>query len=314
MVARLAGGPVTSLPPNELGRIPVLEYHLIGEPAGRWTRTPAELRADMQLLYDRGYRPVNMTDVLDKNLNLPAGMSPVVFVFDDASPSQFRYIEKGDSLEIDPTSAIGVWLDFQRAHPDWDSRAVFCVLSGAEAGRSFFGNKGIEGQKSEWRFRKLQFLAQKGFEICNHTLWHMTMSKYGDDAVQEQIARLDLAVDSALPGYRIRTLALPLGEWPKNKALAHAGKWTDPKTGKVRSYDYDAVLLVAGGPARSPYDTAFNPLLITREQILGDQLRKMLDQMDKSGNRYVSDGNASVVAKPAQTAAPSAPKAAPVTQ
>jgi peptidoglycan/xylan/chitin deacetylase (PgdA/CDA1 family) len=298
MIARLAGGPVTSLPPNELGRIPVLEYHLVGEPAGRWTRTPAELRSDMQLLYERGYRPVNMTDVLDRKLNLPAGMSPVVFVFDDASPSQFRYIEKGDSLEIDPTSAIGVWLDFQKAHPDWDSRAVFCVLSGAEAGRSFFGNKGIEGQKSEWRFRKLQFLAQKGFEICNHTLWHMTMSKYGDDAVQEQIARLDLAVDSALPGYRIRTLALPLGEWPKNKALAHQGKWTDPKTGKVRSYDYDAVLLVAGGPARSPYDTAFNPLLITREQILGDQLRKMLDRMDQTGNRFVSDGNASVVAKP----------------
>jgi hypothetical protein len=52
--------------------------------------------------------------------------------------------------------------------------------------------------------------------------------------------------------------------------LAHEGKWADPKTGKARSYDYDAVLLVAGGPARSPYDTAFNPLLITREQILGE--------------------------------------------
>ena len=93
---------------------------------------------------------------------------------------------------------------------------------------------------------------------------------------------------------------MPLGEWPKNRVLAHKGTWTDPKSGKTRSYDYDAVLLVAGGPARSPYDTAFDPLLITREQILGGQLRKMLDRMDQTGNRYISDGNPAVIAKPEQ--------------
>ena len=58
-----------------------------------------------------------MSDVLDKKLNLPRGLSPVVFVFDDASPEQFRYIDKNGKLEIDPTSGIGIWLDFTKTHP-----------------------------------------------------------------------------------------------------------------------------------------------------------------------------------------------------
>jgi hypothetical protein len=39
-----------------------------------------------------------MTDVLDKKIQtLPRGTSPVVLVFDDASASQFRYLERGGS-------------------------------------------------------------------------------------------------------------------------------------------------------------------------------------------------------------------------
>ena len=35
-----------------------------------------------------------IAQMLDKNFaDVPDGMSPVVFVFDDASPEQFRYIE-----------------------------------------------------------------------------------------------------------------------------------------------------------------------------------------------------------------------------
>jgi peptidoglycan/xylan/chitin deacetylase (PgdA/CDA1 family) len=296
-----AAGPTTALPPNELGRIPILEYHLIENytQPSQWRRSPGELKADLQLLYDRGYRPVNMVDVLDKKLDLPRGTTPVVFVFDDASPSQFRYIERNGSLEVDPASGLGIWQEFQKTHPAWKNKAVFCVLSGAEAGRSFFGNKGIEGQKSEWRLPKIRYLKEQGFEICNHTQWHMQLSKYGDAQVQEQIARLAIAVDSAVPGYRIRTLALPLGAWPKNRVLAHKGTWTDPKSGNRTDYSYDAVLMVAGGPAKSPYDPAFDPLRLPREQIFGRMLVRMLDRLDKDSTRYVSDGNPAVIAKPA---------------
>src|SRR5690606_11587602 len=232
---------------------------------GQWQVTPEAFRAHLALLYERGYRPVNLTDVLDRRLDLPRGLSPVVLIFDDASPSQFRYVEAADgTLTTDSTSAVGMLMDFARRHADWDTRAVFCMLSAAEAGRSFFGDKGIEGQKSAWRFPKVRFLHEQGFELCNHTLWHANLSKYEDAFVQEQIARGELAIDSVLPGYDVRTFALPLGVWPQNRELAWRGSWTDPESGRTLRYEYDAVLLVAGGPARSPYDPEFDPKRLPR--------------------------------------------------
>ena len=289
--------------PNELGRIPILEYHLIGAKEGRWEVEHQNFRRNLQMLYDRGYRPVSVSELIDKKLDLPAGLSPVVFTFDDASPGQFRYIERGDSLVIDSTSAVGIWLDFRRTHPDWSNRAVFCMLPAAEEGRSFFGNKGIEGQKTEWRHRKLKVLADSGFELCNHTLWHAQLIKYSDEFVMEHLARVQMAVDSAVPGYKLRTLALPLGLWPKNRALAAQGSWRDPKSGRTITYKHDAVLLVSGGPARSPHDPQFDPLRLTRVQVFGDALEETLDWLDAHGRRYVSDGDATVVARPPATVA-----------
>ncbi len=276
--------------PNTLGRIPILEYHLIGQQEGRWERHHEAFRQDLELLYERGYRPISVSQLVDGDIDLPAGLSPIVFTFDDASPSQFRYIERDGRLEIDSTSAVGIWLDFRRTHPDWSNKAVFCLLSGAEAGRSFFGNKGIEGQKSEWRLQKVRFLAEQGFELCNHTLWHANLSKYSDAEVQEQIARGVMAIDSAVPGYRVRTFALPLGAWPKNRDLARTGSWKDPRSGRTVSYDFDAILLVAGNPVRSPRDPAFDPLRLERVQVVDGALVRLLDRLDRMGDRYVSDG------------------------
>ncbi|MGH7447412.1 MAG: hypothetical protein ACRELT_07615, partial [Longimicrobiales bacterium] len=58
--ARTDNGPRSDLPPNELGRIPVVEYHLFGAQETRWTRTPENFRKDLELLYERGYRPVSL--------------------------------------------------------------------------------------------------------------------------------------------------------------------------------------------------------------------------------------------------------------
>ncbi|HUF26081.1 MAG TPA: polysaccharide deacetylase family protein [Gemmatimonadaceae bacterium] len=291
-------GPSADRLPNELGLIPILEYHLIGDAEGRWQRQHERFRADLELLYRRGYRPVTLGQLVDRDLDLPAGLSPVVFTFDDASPSQFRYVEHEDGrLEIDPTSAVGIWLAFSREHPDWENKAVFCLLSGAEAGRSFFGDKGIEGQKTKWRFSKLRFLAEQGFELCNHTLWHANLSRYEDSFVQEQIARGVMAIDSAVPGYRVRSFSLPLGAWPKNRDLAHTGSWTEPRTGRVVGYSFDVVLEVAGGPARSPHDPQFDPRRLPRVQVYANELERMLDHLDRSGTRYVSDGDPRTVAR-----------------
>ena len=146
------------------------------------------------------------------------------------------------------------------------------------------------GQHREWRFLKVKWLADNGFEVCNHTLWHAQLSKYPDSVVQEQIARGQMAIDSAVPGYKIRTFALPQGLWPKNRALAWRGSWTDPKTGKTIAYINETVLEVSGGLVRSPFDPQFDKTRITRYIVFGTELEKLLDQLDKSKSRFVWDG------------------------
>lgn len=261
-------------------RIPVLEYHLIGEKDSRWGRSRDGFRRDLETLYKRGYRPINVSQLVDRAFDIPAGTSPVVFTFDDASPSQFSYIERNGKLEIDPSSAVGIWLDFSKTHPDWGKRATFCLLPGAAAGHAFFGDKGIDGQKTEWRLPKVKFLAEQGFELCNHTLWHAQLSKFSDAMVQEQIARGVLAIDSAVAGYRVRTFALPQGLWPKNKALATAGRWTNPRGGKVVEYKFDAILEVSGASGGTAYGPGFNTHSIQRYQILGENLAGYLDRIE----------------------------------
>jgi polysaccharide deacetylase len=299
----MSGIPNPNRVPNEMGRIMVLEYHLITDHNSDYARERGQFRKDLELLYNRGYRPVNMSDVLDKKLNLPRGLSPVVIGFDDASPEQFRYIEKNGKLEIDPTSGVGIWLDFRKTHPDWNNKAVFCLLNGAAAGHNFFGDRGIQGQKSSWRFQKVKWLADNGFELCDHTLWHAQLNKFSDAFVQEQIARNALAIDSAVPGYKIRSMALPQGLWPKNRALASKGSWTNPRTGKTVSYDWPVVFEVSGGPMRSPYDPAFNPGKTPRIQVIGNAIESTMNKLEQSGNMYISDGDPAVIAKPAASTA-----------
>jgi hypothetical protein len=288
---RAAGDTARGRPANHMGRIPVLEYHVIGgDKDALYTRTVASFKADLADVYSRGYRPITVAQMLDKDFSdVPAGLSPVIFVFDDASPSQFSYIEgPNGQLTIDPNSAIGIWQDFAKAHPGWKNRGTFCMLNGADAGHNFFGDKPkYGGQKPEWRFKKVKWLADQGFELCDHTVWHMKLSQYPDAAVQEQIARNQMAIDSAVAGYKVRTMALPYGLWPKNRALAWQGSWTDPKTGQVHSYHFDAVLEVAGGPTLSPYDPKFDPHNITRIQAVGNDIHTVLDHLDKTNTRFV---------------------------
>jgi peptidoglycan/xylan/chitin deacetylase (PgdA/CDA1 family) len=289
-------GPITPASAASMGKVPVLMVHLVADTDAVWTITKERFRRTLDTLYAHGYRPITVAQMIDKRIDVPAGKRPVVFTFDDASASQFRYLEKNGQLEIDPESAVGIWLAFSATHPDWKPRATFCMLSGAEAGRSFFGNKNIEGQKTEWRFRKLQFLRDQGFELCNHTLWHANLAKYPEAFVQEQIARGQLAIDSAVPGYKVRTFALPLGVWPKNRALAQRGEWRDPKSGVVTRYDYDAILEVAGGPSVSPFDPAFNAHAIKRFNVFFNSVDSLVARLERGANGYVAGGAPAPVA------------------
>src|SRR5437879_9856197 len=55
------------LDPSHAGRIPVLEYHVIGgDKNAEYTRTIASFKADLEDVYKRGYRPITIAQMLDK--------------------------------------------------------------------------------------------------------------------------------------------------------------------------------------------------------------------------------------------------------
>ncbi|HEX9937945.1 MAG TPA: polysaccharide deacetylase family protein [Longimicrobium sp.] len=294
-------GPKAKVGPNELGRILVLEYHRIGNNEGEWVRSAANFRKDLRTLYEHGYRPVTMKDVASGNINIPAGTSPVVFVFDDSSLGQFYYRPDGS---IDPGTMMGMWAAFKEQNPAWSGGGVWCVLPGATHPSNFWGEKPsgqVPREEREATIRKkVTYLVQNGHELCNHTMWHAQLSKYPDAFVQDQLGSGQDSIMAYLPAdYKITTMALPLGLWPKNRQLAWTGTYRNGKR-----YNYDVVLEVSGGPQVSPFDKRWDGHSVDRFIVAPGALERQLAHWEQNpAERYVSDGDPNVVSYPARAAA-----------
>jgi peptidoglycan/xylan/chitin deacetylase (PgdA/CDA1 family) len=274
------------LVPNELGRIMILEYHKIDYPEERWTRTPENFRRDLETLYAKGYRLISLGDLLDRRITQPAGTTPVVLTFDDSSPGQFRYLEQNGTLEIDPKSAVGILEAFSHEHPDFGHAATFYVLPGANPPNRLFNQPAYEG-------KKLQYLASHGYEIGNHTLWHANLAKYPEATVRAQVAEAQVWIQRHVPDYKTRTLALPHGMYPADVS------WVLRGSAKGTTYSHDAVLMVAGGAAPSPYSRSFDPVRLPRIQAVERELAYWLAYFDKNpSERFVSDGDPNAVTVP----------------
>ena len=285
-LALAASASADALPPNELGRIMILEYHKIDYPEERWTRTPENFRRDLETLYTRGYRLVNLNAVLDGKLKLPAGLTPVVLTFDDSSPGQFRYVEKDGRLVIDPKSGVGVLETFIREKPDFGRAGTFYVLPGASRPNRLFN-------QPEHEAKKLRYLVEQGYEIGNHTLWHANLGKYPEPVVRQQIAEAQQWIQRHVPDYQPRSIALPHGVYPKETQWALGG------AAKGTTYRHDAILMVAGGAAPSPFSRNFDPTRLPRIQAVERDFGYWISYFDKNpGERYVSDGDPATVVVP----------------
>lgn len=275
------------LPPNELGRVMILEYHRIDYPEDRWTRTPENFRRDLDRLYARGYRLIGLNALLDGTIATSAGMTPVVLTFDDSSPGQFRYLGDNGSITIDPKSAVGILEAFAREHPDFGHVATFYVLPGASKPNRLFNQPEYEG-------KKLQYLASRGYEIGNHTLWHANLGKYDEKLVRAQVAQAQEWVQRHVPDYRMRTLALPHGVYPRDL------RWVLEGNVKGVAYRNEGILMVAGGAAPSPFARGFDLLRLPRIQAVDSDLGSWLTYFDKSPQeRFVSDGDSATLTVPA---------------
>ncbi len=272
-------GPVSGLPPNELGVVPVLMHHEVNpDRVGPYDQTPAEFRAELGYLWRKGYAPVLASDFADGRIDLPAGKSPVVLTFDDSTTWQLALGPDGKPRK---NTAVGILLDFARTHPGFEPRATFYVL------REPFGGTAQSPELLRW-------LVENGFELGNHSHDHTPLATLSPADVQHQLVAGARIIEEAVPGYRLRTLALPLGSMPEPARLAVRGR------SGGRSYGPYAVFLVGANPAPSPYAKEFDRTAIPRirsshmpwataEEFTFAYWVRMLE--DDPGQRYVSDGD-----------------------
>ncbi len=109
-----------------------------------------------------------------------------------------------------------------------------------------------------------------------------------------QIAEAQTWIQRHVPNYRPRTLALPHGVYPKDVAWAVEGE------AKGMAYRHDAILMVAGGAAPSPFSRRFDPIRLPRIQAVERDLSYWITYFDQNpGERYVSDGDAATITIPA---------------
>jgi peptidoglycan/xylan/chitin deacetylase (PgdA/CDA1 family) len=282
--------PKGPLPPNEVGVIPILEYHNVGPTEKYMCRSVVNFRHDLDRLYAEGYRPIRMKEYLDNRIDLPAGFSPVLLTFDDALKSQFCYLP---DRTPDPDCAIAILQDFHAQHPDFAVRATFFVLP-----NSAFGQPKLAAQK-------LQALLDMGCELGNHTVTHRQLNRLTDTEVQKEIGTCKTKIVKLAPRAQVDTLAFPGGHTPRNRSLILKGTY------KGQSYTNRAGFLASSNPAPSPVSVKLDVHRI--ERILADEnkfgITFWLDRLKQHPQlRYVSDGDPNVVTVPQANVKLVAPK------
>jgi peptidoglycan/xylan/chitin deacetylase (PgdA/CDA1 family) len=267
-----------SLKPDELGLVPVLMHHQIRPHGSAFDMTVAQLRAELTRLWRDGFYPVRAVDLVSGRLDVPKGKTPVVLTFDDATNNQVGFLPDG---RLDPKTALGVLEAFSASHRDFPATATFFVPRNV-----FEGN----GRRAE---ATLRWLVEQGFELGNHTKDHIALNTLNPARVQRQLVLGDRVLSDLLPGYKPRTMALPLGTLPHPSSLAVSGTWGG------ESYRFAGVFLAGAEPAPSPFSTKWNPAAIPRIRTNPnwDGTRDFtagmwFDLLERNPElRYVSDGD-----------------------
>ena len=215
-----------------------------------------------------------MNDLMDGNIDITSGTTPVVLTFDDGTEGQFRYMEQDGELVIDPDCAVGIMEDFYSEYPDFGLAATFYI---------YYENP---FRQKEYIADKLNYLVDNGFEIGNHAYTHGNLARLSSHEVQKELGMHVRRTQDYVPGYEVRSLALPYGARPSPAELAVEGTYDGT------DYHHEAVLLVGANPAPSPFSENFDTFLPRiRASEMNTEDVGMYDWLDyfreNPGNRFI---------------------------
>lgn len=290
-VTALEDAELAELGVNEVGRIPVIMWHDIGDEDTRYGNSMSTFLAQLQELSDRGYRPISAAELATGRIDLPAGLSPVLLTFDDSYKEHMYFAE--DGVTPHPDSVVGILQRMEREDPTWRARAVF----------SFFWPVPFRETDQDLITAKLRYLVEHGFDLANHTYHHDNLREMTDAEVEQNLAAAEAELAARVgDDYRVRVMTLTQGIWPENRELAMRG------SANGFTYEHDFALEVGFMPTRSPHHVEFDPMNVMRVQSYVPEFDLWIDWLDaEPGRRYISDGDPETVAYPegfAEVAAP----------
>lgn len=271
----------TDLPPNELGKIPILTYHKISDEDTEYTRSRTSFAKDLVLLKKHGFYPISLAELRSGKITAPKGKIPLLITFDDSSESQFKYEADGSLTE---GCGMEIMDRFQKQNPDFPLKGVFFVLPKAQYPNNFFGQPEKIGAK-------LKYLTGKGFEIGSHTLWHANLRKYRKK-IEEQLGLGTYEIQKYLKGYAVHAFALPYGIFPpkEDEPRLRAGSY------KGKSYKHDMIFDYTNALSTSVYDAKFDRYHIHRLHGNEATLTKLFKRVTKERHIFfISDGDPNTV-------------------
>jgi hypothetical protein len=300
-MSNLTPNDLKRLQPNEIGWIPVMEYHVITTDPAResdpFVRTANHLRDDLQFLYENDFYVIPMRELVRNEITAPAGKHPVVLSFDDATSSQFRWIsDAGGKRVIDPDSAMGVLEGFFAEHPDFGRGGFFAVLP-----FNCFADDTTSNTADDCT-DKLTWMAANGYEIGLHTIDHQDLHDVSDAEFQRQVGENVIWVDERVQGAgnMSRVLVMPFGDYPdRHRHQEQRRMMREGFTYKGVDIKLEGALLVGANPTESPSSATFDPIFIARIQAFKESLDQWFPKFESGAiSLYTSDGNPDVITLP----------------
>jgi hypothetical protein len=295
--------------PNEMGVVPVLQYHYITtnpDEVEQFIRLADDMRSDLEWLYANNFYIVPLSDVVNNAIQAPPGKHPVALTFDDGTASQFAYLEddngdiildeNGDPV-IDPDTAVGILEEFYARHPDAGSGAHFApLIFNAFAIPTHEGQADLFDQKVLW-------MVENGYEIGNHTWQHTNLTDISTEEFMMTVAEPQIYMNELLgdhPGNASDILTLPYGTTPDpNLHPDQRQIFRDGFTYNDQQIYFSGALLVGADPSLSPAHKTWDKLWIPRIQMFKESIEFWFGMIERGELvLYTSDGNPDTIVIP----------------